>query len=357
MSDKSPIEWTDATWNPVRGCSRVSKGCENCYAERQAIRFAGPSGAYRDLVKKTSQGPKWTGKIRHVYELLDAPLRWRKSRRIFVNSMGDLFHPDVSPAFIADVFAHMAYARQHIFQVLTKRPERMHAVLTDSDWSDEVYDMSTALAHEAACEILGRRRDDIHAFDPSLPLANVWLGVSIEDQATADERIPLLLQTPAAVRFISAEPLLGPVLLRKEISSKDGSTPCAPESWSVTDWLTGWIGTLDHHRRGAGQSGPKIDQVITGGESGPKARPSHPDWFRSLRDQCAAAGVPFFFKQWGEWSSEYDFAAKHIQLHRNGETKGGLFPDNREGWSQRNRVGKKASGRLLDGREHSEFPS
>ena len=167
-TEHSSIQWTDATWNPVRGCSIVSPGCTNCYAMKQAHRFNGLGQPYEGLTRLTSKGPVWTGTIRLVPEALDQPLRWRRPRRIFVNSMSDLFHEDVPEDFLIATFGAMFMANQHIYQILTKRPERMCRFLTDAgQWV-------------------------------SNPRRNIWLGVSCEDQATADERIPLLLQTPAA---------------------------------------------------------------------------------------------------------------------------------------------------------------
>lgn len=315
MAD-TKIEWTDATWNPVRGCSRKSDGCRNCYAEQQALRITRfdrakglpeGQGAYDGLVTMTSQGPKWTGQIRELMDKLDEPIRWKKPKRVFVNSMSDLFHEGVSDVFIADVFAAMAYARQHTFQVLTKRPERMLQLLTSEAFA-ELYDQATGIAHEVACEVLARRGEfnpnarlttDIRAMDPSLPRPNIWLGVSVEDQATADDRIPLLLQTPAALRFISAEPLLGPVdlpgLVYYGTENSGGIVPLRDRGY------------------------PQLDWVITGGESGRGSRLMKAEWARSLRDQCQAAGVPFFFKQWGGADT-------------------------------------KEAGRLLDGRQWNEFP-
>jgi protein gp37 len=334
----SKIEWTDETWNPVTGCSKVSQGCKNCYAERLWPKVAGAEA------KRTGEPPRPFTQIAEHYDRLETPLRWRRPRRVFVNSMSDLFHEDISDEFIADVFAYMAYARQHTFQVLTKRPHRMAALLGRADFS-EMYDTSGALAHDAACEILGQRgefdpnarsKDDIRAMDDTLPRPNVWLGVSVEDQATADERIPLLLQTPAAVRFVSYEPALGPV----DFSEFLQDDPLTPDkiAWCGLDW------------------------IIAGGESGPGARPAHPDWFRSVRDQCAAAGVPFFFKQWGEHGPCW--------LDAKDGTPWRIYPDGRRMWGLAEsmkppetwptllmqRLGKKAAGRLLDGREHSEYP-
>lgn len=290
MSEKTGIEWTDATWNPIRGCSRVSEGCRNCYAESVANRFKGQGQPYEGLIARTGQ---WNGNITVVDHLLDQPLRWRKPRRIFVNSMSDLFHETVPDDVIHAVFSVMAQATQHTFQILTKRPERMRDVLT-------LWDR------------IGITGNYFHGH----PLPNVWLGVSVEDQATADERIPLLLQTPAAVRWISAEPLIGPI-----------------------DFSGMWV----PHQNPAMHENmlEALDWVVVGGESGKGARPMQLDWARTLRDQCQSAGVPFFFKQWGEFGPNWF-------CDGDGKYDGGPI------WMDR--MGKKAAGRLLDGREWNEYP-
>ena len=316
MSTK--IEWTQETWNPVTGCTKVSQGCKHCYAERLFPRVYAKTGrTFTD--------------VRCHPERLDAPLHWKKPRRIFVNSMSDLFHEDVPLEFVDDVFRIMALADWHTFQVLTKRPERMRAYLV-SQPSQRVH------------------TTDTEHIIYTVPSRNVWLGVSVEDQASADERIPLLLQTPAAVRFLSCEPLLGPI----DLSAHLGIAPNHDDLRGLLNW------------------------VIAGGESGPKARPSHPDWFRSLRDQCAAAGVPFFFKQWGEWRptdpksdglnlrSGWASPFAHTDLARRlgsyasdklpGMSKGPATLE-REGFAFVDRVGKKAAGRTLDGRLHNEYPA
>ena len=241
MSDKSGIEWTDATWNPITGCNKVSEGCKNCYAERMALRL------------QKMGAPRYTNgfKVTPHPDVLEKPLHWTRPRRIFVNSMSDLFHPDVSDEFIRAVWTTMAMAPQHTFQVLTKRPRRMFELL--DAWEQEGLTLR-------------------EGYGSVLP--NVWLGVSVENQRRADERIPHLMQTPAAVRFLSCEPLLGPIEL-------DGiwGYPGAADSEQLAVWPIHW--------------------VIAGGESGPGACPMDAEWARSLRDQCATAGVPFFFKQWG----------------------------------------------------------
>jgi len=227
-------------------------------------------------------------------------LRWQKPRRIFVGSMTDLFYNAVPDEFLDTIFGYMAVAKQHTFLLLTKRPERMLAYLIDSSI--------------ARCDGRGETARRIDPRVPleylSWPLPNIWLGVTVEDQQRADERIPILLETPAAKRFVSIEPMLGPVMMRR-ISKPAGER----YPWGY-DYLTGVEYGPYHCNRGM----PRLDWVIVGGESGPNARPMHPDWARSLRDQCQEAGTPFFFKQWG------------------------------------GRFGKRAAGRLLDGVEYNAFP-
>jgi protein gp37 len=362
--NKTSIEWTDSTWNVLRGCSRVSEGCRNCYAESIAYRFSGERidgrpAPYKGLVQLTPDGmrlPKWNGQIKFVEEHLLDPLKLKpvltgiargdgelrqrvhrdgtvsltreRARRIFVNSMSDLFHENVTDEWIDQIFAVMALCPQHTFQVLTKRPERMAMYCSDMYLFQRI--------HEAAKAILGYdypKRPAINQCD--LPLPNVHLGVSCEDQETADKRIPWLLQTPAAVRFISAEPLLG------EISLKRIRMPETLYGWIDQNALTG---DFFRHGRLVGFNGPRVNWVIAGGESGRGARPMHPDWARWLRDECQAAYVPFFFKQNGEYVSVSEVAG--AGAHHS-------FPD---GTTVR-RVGKKVSGAMLDGREWREFPS
>lgn len=337
MSDKSAIEWTDATWNPVTGCTKVSPGCASCYIER--------TPAFRMTGQRFERGRI---PVRLHHDRLEQPLHWRKPRRVFVVSMGDLFHEDVPDEFICSVFAHMDVAlhRGHTFQVLTKRPERMRRLLADEDFAEMV-------AYTSSEENVFTEYEGWESIEWAWPLPNVWLGVSVENQRMADERIPLLLDTPAAVRFLSCEPLLGPLDL----------TPWLSESKAKT--------ALRGYYRGPGggfktppvdvKPPPFIDWVIVGGESGPGRaerklvercwhddgrdafygsehhglqhlgsgptpgsyhwcpNPNARNWLRSLRDQCQAAGVPFFLKQFG-----------------------GPRP--------------KSAGRLLDGREWNEMP-
>lgn len=271
MAGTTKIEWSEAVWNPIRGCSMVSSGCERCYAMRQARRMDHPGGAYEGLTKMTPSGPKWTGDVRTVPHLLDQPLRWTRPRRIFVNSMSDLFHPDVPEEFIDQVFAVMALAPHHVFQVLTKRPGRMREYLLDRG-----DDLGARLC-QVTYEITGMDPGPA----PEWPLPNVWLGTSVENQATADERIPYLLETPAAVRWLSCEPLLGPVDLGYRGAGAlliDGAgKKMVPQAWAPH----------------------QVDWVVVGGESGPGARPCNVAWIGSLVDQCRGAGVPVFVKQLG----------------------------------------------------------
>jgi len=208
MADGTGISWTDATWNPVRGCSRVSEGCRNCYAERVAARFSGPGQPYEDLADRERKGSKWTGVVRLIPAHLADPLRWRRPRRIFVNSMSDLFHESLTNEEIAAVFGVMAAAPQHTFQVLTKRARRMR------EWFEWIgtanLDWLRTYAQRALDPTFTKRYVDRGT---TWPLPNVWIGVSVENQEAADERIPDLVRTPAAVRFLSCEPLLGPVVI------------------------------------------------------------------------------------------------------------------------------------------------
>lgn len=249
---KTSIEWTDEVWNPVTGCTKVSQGCKHCYAERMAHRLAGRNGY--------PAAPHQFDVTLHE-DKLDEPLKWKKPRLVFVNSMSDLFHEKVPDAFIRRVWSVMARRDLHTFQVLTKRPKRMLA------WVSRL--------------VFPMRR-------------NIWLGVSVEDQATADERIPLLMQTPAAVRFLSIEPLLGPIGLSNLLYMSEGHCPRCGNIWlGDAIMMCRECGNLE----GITGDRRKIDWVIVGGESGPDYRPMQLDWARSLRDQCIAAGVPFFFKQ------------------------------------------------------------
>lgn len=326
MSTTSKIDWTDATWNVTSGCTKVSPGCANCYAERMHKRL-------RAMGQARYAAP-FSQVVCHP-DALDAPLHWRKPRRIFVNSMADLFHEDVPFAFVEAVTTVIAACSARTFQILTKRPERM--------------------------------REFFRRIPQIWPLPNLWLGVTAENQEAADERIPLLLQTPAAVRFVSYEPALGPVDLRA-VSTANVSAAAGNKLSDCLHW------------------------VIAGGESGPHARPMHPNWVRSIRDQCAGAGVPFFFKGWGEhgtcWATMPHMIADELypseptwkmftsyeqwiakargwlkrgdicldldgkQLHCGGDFMRATYPV-----AIMTPMAKAKSGHLLDGREHHEFPT
>lgn len=315
----NPIGWTDQTWNPVTGCTPISPACDHCYARRMAKRLRGRYG-YPDMVSEWS--PERGGCMVHRDASFDVtlhedklrdPLHWRKPRRVFVVSMGDLFHEDVPRRSVIQVFATMALAPQHTFQVLTKRPTRMQTLLSSGDfWRSVGYAASD------------RAGTDICAGDQLHPPSNVWLGVTAEDQQRADERIPILLQTPAAVRFVSVEPMLGPV----HLEWLKGLASLSP------DWAGGTCG-------GTGHPHPLLDWVICGGETGPGARPMQPEWARSLRDQCHVARVPFWFKGWGQWLA----VSQGAQDTRN------LLHRTPKGQNLFYRVGKKLAGDLLDGVE------
>lgn len=343
MSDKTKIEWTDATWNPVTGCTRVSPGCTNCYIdwappfriEGRHFTEACPKCAWHARLASVGkvevvppcQTCRGTGRVRSNAigsttgvrlhpERLDQPLRWKRPRKVFVNSLSDLFHDDVPDEYIADVFAVMALAPQHTFQVLTKRHARMRSLLSSPTFLDQIGWAATGLS-------IYWTADDL-----TWPLPNVWLGVTVEDQERADLRVPYLLATPAAVRFLSCEPLLGPV-------------------------------TLHQDRLGGRRFLDGIDWVIAGGESGKDARPMHPDWARALRDDCQTVGVPFLFKQWGEWVPVSQ--GRRVAFF----DRAGVERDTNDlstfrvpvEWARLARVGKKAAGRELDGRTWDEYPT
>ena len=371
------IEWTrnaDGTqgksWNPVVGCSLASPGCTNCYAMAMAARIeAIDEAAYRKrvddavadaedcddeeriraalnnervishyagLTTPSKAGPVYNGKVALAPDhILTEPLRRKKPTTWFVNSMGDLFHEAVPDAWIDRVFAVMALCPQHTFIVLTKRSARMRAYVSrlcstpDND-SDEVDAIATEAASITGSPCAAGAVEDAFA---NGPLPNVWLGVSTEDQRRADERIPDLLATPAAVRLVSAEPLLGPI------------------SFNTIDL-------------------PGLDWIIVGGESGKGARPMHPDWARSIRDQCAAADVPYFFKQWGEWQvcsndnghhnhNMTTNGAKwvHADGHVNGPSCHRADDKSHDSAIAMIRVGKSRAGRILDGRTHDAMPA
>lgn len=357
MADNTKIEWADATLNYANGCSRVSPGCGGpgphggCYAELLAGTRLRNHPSRAGLTNRTSAGPRWTGEVRMHEPALQQALQWKRGRKIFWNAHGDLFHENVPDDAIDRLFAVCGMTPQHTHMILTKRADRMREYLF---WRKRNKPINVAIGNGTLAQ---------HPFNNELKApSNIWLGVSVEDQQRADERIPDLLATDAAVRFISAEPLLGPVEL----------DPC--------DLV-------------------RLDWVIVGGESGPKARPMHPDWARSLRDQCqVAGGVPFLFKQWGEWApvceipdaEEMERALYRARLPQHQpegprrckveqlvlQSGGRIFP--MDEWSQTHgedpargdfaylagtgamqmmRIGKTAAGRLLDGREWTEFPA
>jgi protein gp37 len=353
------IEWTEKTWNPIVGCSIVSPGCTNCYAMKMAARIERMGGApqYDGTTKPSRAGAVWTGKVTLAEKALLEPLKRKKPTMYFVNSMGDLFHEDVPDDWIDRVFAVMALCPQHTFQVLTKRSARMRAYCTKMFVEVDEWDR-IEIAAVGLGATLDQALDAGNLFDKPLP--NIWLGVSAEDQTRADERIPDLLDTPAAVRFVSVEPLLGAIDLRKLEQSRHGYTD------SLRGYMQGGSGCAKAERR-------RIDWVIVGGESSKGARPMHPDWARSLRDQCAEADVAFFFKQWGEYADHTELhsasnkcgAASDLVITPGGHTIGGGskayggfvdldWEERRAAWMCK--VGKKAAGRMLDGRTHDEMP-
>jgi len=330
VADKSKINWTDSTWNPLVGCSIVSPACTNCYAMAMADRIQRmtPKSYYVGTTKVVNSNPVWTGIVKQAPErTLLQPLRWKKPRKIFVNSMSDLFHESVPDEWIDRIFAVMALAPQHTFQCLTKRAARMREYCSADGVTNRI----------------GMEMHKIAPYDRSAlnwPLSNAWLGVTAEDQERADERIPDLLATPAAVRFVSFEPLLGAIDVYQALGLR----------WNMFD------------KKWHPHSAAMIDLAICGGESGPDARPMHPDWARRLRDQCKSAGTAFWFKQWGEWAPHKpqaggdlggDMRAGRVrQIRAQGEPDGHF----RKGDCYVARIGKTRAGDLLDGVRHQEFP-
>ncbi len=314
MGDHTTIEWSDATWNPLRGCSKVSPGCSHCYAERVSARFSGPGAPYDGVI----EDGHWNGEIRLISKHIDDPIRWRRPRRIFLGSMSDVFHPKVSDQVLDQLFTVMLAAPQHTYQVLTKRAERLARYTRD--WC-------------------GRK---------PWP-ANIWLGVSVENQATADERIPHLFSTPAPIRFLSCEPLLGQVCLQRYMSI-EWSDVC--ESWEHD--------VLDYARMlDGGAADRRLSWVIAGGESGPSSRPMHPNWLRRLREQCRAAHVAFFFKQWGSWAPAHEHRQTQSPVQLVDEADGKVYPSHlatSRGREPMILTSVSAAGAVLDNRMHREFP-
>ena len=331
---KTNIEWTGHTWNPLSGCTKVSDGCKNCYAEKMANRLqAMGAKGYENGFAVTLHPDK-----------LDEPLRRKKPTMYFVCSMGDLFHESVPFEFIDRVFQVIALCGgKHTFQILTKRPKRMNEYFESrSNFAVKVASAAADIMENVKVDRIGLYTrdevgDDIDTYASvmaftqvveqkrfNFPLKNVWLGVTAENQEEADRRIPVLIDTPAAVRFVSIEPMLGEINLQKlhhKMVNGAPSYPCNEPYLFDIDW------------------------VIVGGETGTNARPMHPDWVRSIQKQCEEAKVPFFFKQWGEYKTLPQ--GKSVTGY-----KSHFWEDGR----QAVQVGKKQAGHLLDGVEYREMP-
>lgn len=356
MSDGTHISWAEATWNVVTGCTKVSDACTHCYIDRTPpLRMAHRRFRHPDPVNGSPEKVgATTGVLLHP-ERLGIPFGWRKPRRIFVCSLADLFHDDVPDDHIAETFAVAALNPRHTFQVLTKRHARLRALLSSDAFTARVADHAYLMAMGEHPNVTGPAlRAAAATYDQwaavadlhlgrvlPWPLPNVWVGVTAESQQWADTRVPVLLDTPAAVRWVSAEPLLGPLDLTRYLIDEP---PGLPGDWPRC-----------------------VDWVVAGGESGPKARPMHPQWARGLRDQCAAAGVAFHFKQWGEWAP----VIPDVTANRR-HTDWIIRPDGRT-WPLAEpcglevghtlaetptirRVGKRAAGRELDGAVHDAYP-
>lgn len=353
MGDKSLIEWTDATWNIATGCTKVSAGCKNCYAERHFPRVY--------------PGRKFTDVVIH-WDRLTLPMRWRKPKMIFVNSLSDLFHESFSATLWDRVWAVMALCPQHTFQILTKRPAIMRRYMTEL-WDVNgrpKWDRTVFLALDDLIRELKLQKDTLgKIMARPWPLDNVWIGISAEDQPTWDDRVYELVQTPGAVHFVSYEPALGPVngeIYLEVMQGKNGWVRC--QKWDSEDERGGYKSP-----EYLGEAKSEIQWVIAGGESGPKARPANPAWFQSMRDQCKVAGVPFFFKQWGEWAPTDHWqlaanagdAAKQTVVRLDGTRATTPLHGNvikvSEGECAMRKIGKKRAGRLLHGQLHDAMPA
>jgi protein gp37 len=322
MSENTKIEWADHTFNPWEGCQKVGPGCDHCYAENRNARFGGGvainwgPGAKR----RHTSAANWRKPIAWNAAASEFQAKHDRRQRVFCASLADVFDNAVDAAWRTELFTLIRATPNLDWLLLTKRIGNAHFLIGEA-----------LINMEGDTELL-----------PTWPWSNVWIGATVVNQEEVDRDIPKLLATPAHLRFLSMEPLLGSV--------------------QVANWIGESICATTHSREGedfnrcdlTGKPCGGIDWVIAGGESGPSARPSHPDWYRSLRDQCAAAGVPFLFKQWGEWSPGRQSpqigsaqAAKclFVQLEHEGCSVGAF------------KCGKKAAGRLLDGVEHNGFPS
>jgi len=318
MAEQSKIEWTDHTFNPWEGCQKVAPECDNCYAEARDVRFTGGTHWGPKAPRRRTSAQNWNKPRRWNKQAADFHADHGRRQRVFCASLADVFDNAVDTGWREDLWALIRECDQIDWLLLTKRPQNI-AKMLPPDWGDG--------------------------------WSHVWLGTSAGTQKTANQNIPHLLATPAAVRFISAEPLLGPLDLNQ---AADGESALEMDCWGHCNWCNSgkpalhncWKGRQSDNEFAKGRSG--LDWVICGGESGPNARPMHPDWARELRDQCYNAEVPFFFKQWGEWEPRSGFAC----------------PDNlpKDGWHHFDpecsmlRVGKARAGRLLDGVDWSETP-
>lgn len=340
MATGTKIQWTEATWNVCVGCTKVSAGCQNCYALRMAVRLGhNPKipkkdrERYRSTIRETKSGWEWSGKVALFEDRLEQPKSWRKPRMVFLCSMSDICHEDVPDWFIEATFNAMLlngyyggdYGQKHVFQVLTKRPERLANLLSGNVWRP--------CAH-GALPVAPPNDNGV------LP-ERIWMGITAEDQKALDARAYHLWRIPAKTKWISHEPALGTLDLSARYGEGQPYDPPAP----ISEW---------------------IDWIVTGGESGPKARPMHPDWARSMRDQCAAVGIPWFFKQWGEWARYNGIDVPGVRVawvrrdgrySRNDEEFGADEFWDDSGSTVMDRVGKKKAGNLLDGKAYQAFPS
>lgn len=346
MAENSQIEWTDHTFNPWRGCVKVSPGCDHCYAETLSKRNPATLGEWgKDANRVIAADAYWKKPEKWEREAEAFYAKHGRRQRVFCASLGDVFENRLDLAAPRLRLLDLIRRTPSLdWLLLTKRPKNVMPLLHKAYM--DVCDPDGAGAPYEGLDLMDWLADwQEHGSPPT----NIWIGTSVEDQERADQRIPALLRVPAAVRFLSMEPLLGPVDLTLQLEPRlDRHAAGLSDDPLAASMLADAI--CSGH--GSGPMLPSLDWVIVGGENGHGARPMHPEWARSLRDQCAEAGVPFFFKQWGAYAPTYDFDGD-LGIELSGEIWSPPFSNS----TQMKRVGKHAAGRLLDGTTHDGFPT
>lgn len=330
----SKIEWTEHTWNPMVGCSKCSRGCKNCYAIDEAwIRKHHPNPKIKQkfdgVVHKTEGGVlNWTGNIHFAPDALQIPLRRKKATLYFVNSMSDTFHPNMPVEYIDEIHAVMALCRQHTFQLLTKHPDEMAAYYR-GNWQQRVIQKLHEVYRDESKKLFDMCGDAEARLQVNDYLQNIWHGTTVEDQLCANERIPHLMQVPTACRWLSCEPLVSSIKIYDLVVDMRTNTP-------MVDW------------------------IVVGGEQAVEAQPMHPAWVMEIRNLCERTGIPFFFKQWGDWVPIEHWGDSAVRTKRyvweDGSVEEDMYVKNGRGGQVMAKVGKKRAGAVLEFREHRDYP-